>query len=392
MLFRVCLTAIFVNLVFAPLLAAEETPYSARVTGEDVYVRSGPGVNYYPTDKLQPGDMVEVYRQDPGGWCAIRPPKNAFSWVEADKLKPLGDGLAAATEGQLVVRVGSSLSDLRDVIQVRLERNERVEIFAAPEREGAAAWVKIAPPAGEFRWISTRFLERDGRAHTARRAAGDGEKLTLSPRAGGAERYTDSRSADESADSGRWSQRNQYSDQRRSSASNESRALDAMNAELSGRVVQDISQWEFSDLKRRAENSFSQSTSSADRAHAQELLNKIARFDDIKLRRENFNRQSGVAIVRQAPTAGTPIADARYDGSGRLAPLSGSKLGGPQYALMDDSGSVVQFVAAAPGVNLQPYVNKQIGVTGPRSYSTDLQKQVINAQRVTVLGTSTMLR
>ena len=52
-------------------------PYKAYVTADDVYVRSGPGENYYPTDQLKAGTEVEVYRHDPGGWYAIRPPKTA---------------------------------------------------------------------------------------------------------------------------------------------------------------------------------------------------------------------------------------------------------------------------------------------------------------------------
>jgi len=42
-------------------------PYKAYVTSGEVYVRSGPGKNYYPTSKLKIGDAVEVYRHDPGG-------------------------------------------------------------------------------------------------------------------------------------------------------------------------------------------------------------------------------------------------------------------------------------------------------------------------------------
>ena len=48
-------------------------PYKAFVAADEVYVRSGPGENYYPTDKLKTGNPVEVYRHDPGGWCAFGP-------------------------------------------------------------------------------------------------------------------------------------------------------------------------------------------------------------------------------------------------------------------------------------------------------------------------------
>ena len=66
---------------------AQTFPYKAFVAADDVYVRSGPGENYYPTDKLKTGDQVEVYRHDPGGWLAIRPVPGSFSWVSARYLR-----------------------------------------------------------------------------------------------------------------------------------------------------------------------------------------------------------------------------------------------------------------------------------------------------------------
>ncbi len=67
---------------------ADDLPYTAYVNADDVYVRSGPGRNYYPTEKLQQGDTVEVYRHDPGGWLAIRPTPGSFTWVSQRHLDP----------------------------------------------------------------------------------------------------------------------------------------------------------------------------------------------------------------------------------------------------------------------------------------------------------------
>ena len=59
--------------------SGEQTfPYKAFIAADEVYVRSGPGQNYYPTDKLAKGQEVEVYRHDPGGWCAIKPVGRQF--------------------------------------------------------------------------------------------------------------------------------------------------------------------------------------------------------------------------------------------------------------------------------------------------------------------------
>src|SRR3990170_388270 len=127
------------------LASGEPTfPYKTLVAADDVYVRSGPGQNYYPTDKLKRGQEVEVYRHDPGGWCAIRPVDGSFSWVSGRFLKPTDDNLAVVTEDGVSARVGSRFSDIREVVQVRLQKGEVIEILDPPPR--GAGW-------GENTWF-----------------------------------------------------------------------------------------------------------------------------------------------------------------------------------------------------------------------------------------------
>src|SRR6476659_8975699 len=96
--------------VQASMAIAVEFPYTVYVNSADVYVRSGPGRNYYPTDKLHKGEKVEVYRHDPGGWYAIRPPRQSFSWVSSRHLDPLDDRVAVVNSSRVVARVGSAFS------------------------------------------------------------------------------------------------------------------------------------------------------------------------------------------------------------------------------------------------------------------------------------------
>ena len=79
------------------------------------------------------------------------------------------------------------------------------------------------------------------------------------------------------------------------------------------------------------------------------------------------------------------IEAARFAGVGRLSPVVSQRTGGPQYALLDASGAVRSFVTPAPGVNLRPFIDKRVGVSGQRGYLTDLQRQHISVQRVTLL-------
>jgi hypothetical protein len=124
-------------------------------------VRSGPGENFYPTDALEEGETVEVYREQVGGWLAIRPPQDSFSWVFGRHLNVRADGLAEVAKDQVASRIGSRFGGQRNAVQVQLRKGEVVEILGEEESSGEA-WYKIAPPAGEFRWIQAAQVQRSG--------------------------------------------------------------------------------------------------------------------------------------------------------------------------------------------------------------------------------------
>ncbi len=215
-------------------------PYKAYVTADDVYVRSGPGENYYPTDQLKAGTEVEVYRHDPGGWYAIRPPKDSFSWVSSRHLQLDGNNLATVTDERRrgPRRQPHERDPRRDPgppAQGRSGRSAR----ASPQRRGQsapAAWYKIAPPAGEFRWISGRFVDpdydRDGVRNT-------GRTIDLSGRATGRLAGDVPRPRD--------------------SPEQFQKQFDGIDLELSTLVVEDPNLWELGDLRQRAETLFNQS-------------------------------------------------------------------------------------------------------------------------------------
>ncbi len=366
----------------AVVARADELPYTAYVNSDDVYVRSGPGRNYYPTEKLMRGDTVEVYRHDPGGWLAIRPTRASFAWVSQRHLDPSGDGLATVNTDRVVARVGSTFSDVRDVIQVRLEQGEKVELLAPPQPD--SPWCKIAPPAGEFRWVFSKYVDRKvpadlaGRDDDASRADGDDVRLVNSETNAETPRDFDPLQAAGANSSAPLDP-----------ASFAARDLARLELELSAVVSGDISAWTFGDLQQRAEGLLQQAQTSAERGHVRILLSKLQRFDEIRQRHEKL-RQSTAETAATAPAA---VATGEYrradisqfDGVGRLSPVISEKVGGPQYALVDNANAVISFVTPAPGVNLRPYVDHYVGVNGQRGYLTDLQRQHISVQRVTVL-------
>ena len=131
----------------------------AYVVHADSYVRSGPGQRYYPTQQLPQGFAVEVYRHDGAGWCAIRPPEGSFCWVAAHEVRLVEPNVAEVIAERAVTRVGSTLSPTRSAVQVLLERGERVAVVTGNPSDDPN-WLRVASPAGEFRWISARDLGR----------------------------------------------------------------------------------------------------------------------------------------------------------------------------------------------------------------------------------------
>jgi hypothetical protein len=140
----------------APRIAS---PYTAYVREDGASVRSGPDGAFYETDRLAAGTKVEVYRQDQGGWFAIRPPQESFSWVAAQHVEITENpAVGRVVSDTALTRVGSRFNDVHDVEYIRLRRDELVEVIGErvlKEPDGAkpSRWYKIAPPAGEFRWI-----------------------------------------------------------------------------------------------------------------------------------------------------------------------------------------------------------------------------------------------
>ncbi len=169
-----CLLAV----LYAAVAAAEEQsgpfPAATRVVADHTYLRAGPGDDFYPTERLVAGASLEVWAVDPSGYVAVRPVEGSFSWLRAcdvDAVSVIGDPPNAPVSGRgigvivtdgAVSRVGSQLNDLRHVAQVSLEAGERVQVIdevriAAGRHAGL--WMRIEPPAGEFRWARLADLE-----------------------------------------------------------------------------------------------------------------------------------------------------------------------------------------------------------------------------------------
>jgi hypothetical protein len=150
-----------------PIGAADEFPYTAYVVRDEAEVFAGPGHKYYATDRLPEGAAIEIYARDAAtGFLAIRPLEQSFSWVPAEHVRVDSDD---AKVGEVVVPthswIGTEVEHIREhKFQVRLPVGELLQIIGERQIQTGdgqpQTWLKITPPAGEFRWIPPKSVSR----------------------------------------------------------------------------------------------------------------------------------------------------------------------------------------------------------------------------------------
>ena len=139
--------------------SAEMTfPYVAQITADDVYVRCGPGTNYYPCGKVNKTDRVTVVATK-FGWSHIVPPRGSFSWISKQYVAVDQNNPAVGTVTGDSVRVYAG-SEYRepihsDVVQLHLNSGDMVKLTGVEQ----ADYYKIAPPAGAYLWILTDYIQ-----------------------------------------------------------------------------------------------------------------------------------------------------------------------------------------------------------------------------------------
>jgi len=150
--------ALLVTLASAqtPATAPATAPagYTGRVTGENVYVRSGPRLNFYPVLKLSAPAEVRVLGTD-GEWLKIAPPAGAFSLISKEYVRAEGD-VGTVTGDRVRVRAGSMEQPaMFTQVQGYLNANDTVTIIGATEE-----YYKIAPPEGAALYVNAKYVKR----------------------------------------------------------------------------------------------------------------------------------------------------------------------------------------------------------------------------------------
>jgi len=131
-------------------------PYTAEITGDDVYIRSGPGTNFYHCGKLNTGDRVRVVGKQ-FSWSRIMPPAGSFSWISMQyvRIAPDDSAVGIVTGDNVRVYAGSDYVKplYSTTLQGKLSKGEKVKLLG----EQMDDYYKIAAPDFAYLWVSTDF-------------------------------------------------------------------------------------------------------------------------------------------------------------------------------------------------------------------------------------------
>ncbi|MEX0670649.1 MAG: hypothetical protein WD060_09360 [Pirellulales bacterium] len=341
--------------IAATAMAGEQPgPFSTSVwvVADHTYLRAGPGDDYYPTERLTTGATLEAWAVDASGYVAVRPIEGSFSWLRAcdvdDTAAVAGDAAknaAAATQpagGQrhgvivtdgVVSRVGSQLNDLRHVAQVSLEAGKRVHVLEEVRIDAgrhAGLWVRIEPPAGEFRWARLADLKTPpGFVPPALR-----EALSVA------------KAPESTASLGD--------------------AVTAIKEAIDARITR------FETIQSRRITLADAPTPAADSTLQHGGM--WSSLSSIGSRPIRTGVLPGGQPSDDQPTWKPPDS---AETSGRLTMVVSRRPDAPRWAIVDQSNNVIAFITPQTGVNLAPLVGQDVAVRGARGYMPEYKRPYV---------------
>ncbi|MDB4794084.1 hypothetical protein OAG51_01565 [Pirellulaceae bacterium] len=394
----------------------DDFPYTVVVSSDTAKILSGPGQSHYATDRLPKGSKLEVHRNDPGGFLAIRPPTGSFSLVLASHLNPTTDpDVVEVASGSATAWIGTRLSGkVNPMWQLRLKKGELITVVKKVDIPDALSgqsesWFQIEPPAGEFRWVHKDHV---GTQSPASVSATDINQSAVKEIKNQTEDYLAAKQF------GTWTNTdrkgwqtvgNEYTTEDTStkasvvgfaavpSGSLKSR-LEAMDLHLAQIVIEDKKFWNLQPLEAAIVKVRSEATTGDELAMADRLATKVAGFQKVKaaaLLQDTVNPSrarllpptltdgNGNVASLNTRAADRNRAEVNYQGKGVLRKLYlNGGVGTPIYALEDSNGKVLKTITPSFGLNLERYVGREVGLFGKEGFHNRLNQPHLTAQRV----------
>ena len=136
-----------------PDVANSKFQINGVINADSVYVRSGPGEGYYPTQELTKNAPITVVgiKFD---WLKILPPDGSFSYVGSVFVDRVGDSsIGKVNRNDVNIRAGSTVNAMKTTVQTRLNAGDEIEIIGKEQE-----YLKIKPPAGAYLYVKKDFV------------------------------------------------------------------------------------------------------------------------------------------------------------------------------------------------------------------------------------------
>jgi hypothetical protein len=332
-------------------------PYVGEITGNDVFVRSGPATNFYQCGKLYKGDRVQIVDTQQG-WSCIVPPPGCFSWVAMQYVSinlanptmgiVTGDNVGVYAGSDFVLPMHSTSK------QLTLKRGQTVKLLSEEKDE----YYKIAPPQGAYLWVSSQYVEPVRSA--AERAAAEMEGAT------------ESAATPDAAPEG----------QMATEPEGQSALLDkyyAISNQVKAEQAKPVDERDYTALKEELAKLAENEQGGKAARYAEFTLRQVERLElagvvakEIALQKEELKKVTGKIDEARA----TRLAE--IENLGKFAIIgkleisnlytgAGATGQAKRYRILDDSGKTICYVAptgAAVGKDLTDLIGRKVGLVG----------------------------
>lgn len=389
-------------------------PFIAKVTGNNVYVRSGKGTAYYACGKINLDDRVTVLGQE-FGWAEIVPPEGSYSWihknyVDVDKNQPT---VGVLTGDNVRVWAGSdSIEPMRSTsMQTKLNTGEIVELF--PDQPEESDYYKIKAPAGAKLTINCAFLEYVG-------PAAPKPPVVIPPRSESQETPADLPASTETeapvfgnlpkedtasddkpaSDDDQAAVKETEGAQKEKSSkpdaeqSDNMKACYALSAKIDEEVQKPIAEQNYDAIKKEAEVIKADTSDSKASTFAEILLNRIAGIElaisvpDAVEKQDQSLAKAREKIEKAHQEELKSVhreADFIYTGVLKVSHVYTQKTGRKRYLLQDPDGKILCYaipVSDEVAAQFESLLDKRVGIKGTVSSDTKSLVTVISATTV----------
>jgi uncharacterized protein YgiM (DUF1202 family) len=137
----------------APDVETGRHQFIGQVNTNDVFVRSSPSENAYPTMKLDKGAKVTVVGMK-FNYLKILPPEGSFAYVPQVYVERRGDGSVGRANREIVAKAGSAMNDLKLAAMSKVNEGDDVTILGTEDE-----YFKIKPPEGSYLYVDKTFVD-----------------------------------------------------------------------------------------------------------------------------------------------------------------------------------------------------------------------------------------